>query len=63
DSSMNLKKTIDFSPQTLYSLSTSKPLEPQMVAPSFLVLNSTSYVALLRNSTGYGSMVLGTYSP
>jgi hypothetical protein len=34
-----------------------------MVQPSFLVLNSTSYVALLRNSTGYGSLVIATYSP
>jgi hypothetical protein len=59
--SMNLEKTIDFSPDTLYSLSNSKPLETQMVSPSFLVLNSTSYLALLRNSTGYGSLVLGGY--
>ncbi len=63
DSSMSLKKTIDFSPLSLYSLSNSKPFEPQMVQPSFLVLNSTSYAALLRNSTGYGSLVLGAYSP
>jgi hypothetical protein len=63
DSSMNLKKTIDFSPLSLYSLSNSKQMEPQMVQPSFLVLNSTSYLALLRNSTGFGSLVLGAYSP
>jgi hypothetical protein len=63
DSSMTLKKTIDFSPLSLYSLSNSKQLEPQMIKPSFLVLNSTSYLALLRNSTGYGSLVLGSYSP
>jgi hypothetical protein len=63
DSSMNLKKAIDFSPFSLYSLSNSKPLEQQMVQPSFLVLNSTSYLALLRNSTGFGSLVLGAYSP
>jgi hypothetical protein len=63
DSSMTLKKSIDFSPQKLYSLSNSKPLEQQMIAPSFLVLNSTSYVALLRNSTGYGTLVFGAYSP
>jgi len=63
DSSMSLEKSIDFSPLTFYSLSNSKPLEAQMVQPSVLVLNSTSYVALLRNSTGYGSLVLGTYSP
>jgi len=54
---------MDFSPQSFYSLSNSKPLEPQMMQPSFLVLNSTSYVALLRNSTGYGSLVLGRYAP
>lgn len=59
--SMNLEKTIDFSPDAFYSLSNSKPLETQMVQPSFLVLNSTSYLALLRNSTGYGSLVLGSY--
>lgn len=63
DASMNLKKSIDFTPQTFYSFANSKQLETQMVQPSFLVLNSTSYVALLRNSTGYGNLVLGTYSP
>ena len=63
DPSMSLKKSIDFSPQAFYSLSNPKPLEQQMVQPSFLVLNSTSYIALLRNSTGYGSLVLGTYAP
>ena len=63
DSSMNLIKAIDFSPQTFYSLSNSKQLETQMVQPSFLVLNSTSYVALTRNSTGYGTLVVGRYSP
>ena len=63
DSSLNLKKAIDFSPYSFYSLSNSKPLETAMVRPSFTVLNSTSYLALLRNSTGYGSLVLGAYSP
>jgi len=63
DSSMTLEKAIDFSPQTIYSLSNSKPLEGQLVQPSFLVLNSTSYLALLRNSTGYGTLVVGDYSP
>ncbi len=63
DSSMNLKKSIDFSPLSLYSPSNSKPLERQMIEPSFLVLNSTSYLALLRNSTGYGSLVFGAYAP
>ncbi len=62
-SSMALEKTIVFSPLTFYSTSNSKQMEPQMVQPSFLVLNSTSYVALLRNSTGYGSLVQGAYSP
>jgi hypothetical protein len=61
DSSMILEKAIDFSPLAFYSLSNSKPLETQMIQPSFLVLNSTSYLALLRNSTGYGSLVLGGY--
>jgi hypothetical protein len=59
--SMALEKTIDFSPDSLYSLSNSKSMEPQMISPSFLVLNSTSYVALLRNSTGLGSLVEGGY--
>jgi len=63
DSSMRLEKAMDFSPQAFYSLSNSKPLEEQMVQPSFLVLNSTSYLALLRNSTGYGDLVVGSYSP
>lgn len=57
--SMSLVKAIDFSPYSFYSLADSKPLEPQMVQPSFLVLNSTSYVALLRNSTGFGTLVVG----
>ncbi len=61
DSSMSLEKAIDFSPFSFYSLSNSKSLEPQMVVPSFLVLNSTSYLALLRNSTGYGTLLLGAY--
>jgi hypothetical protein len=63
DSSMTLEKAIDFSPLSIYSLSNSKPLEAQLVQPSFLVLNSTSYLALLRNSTGYGSLVVGAYAP
>ncbi len=60
---MTLEKSIDFSPLAFYSLTNSKPLEEQMVQPSFLVLNSTSYLALLRNSTGYGSLVLGALLP
>jgi hypothetical protein len=60
---MNLKKSIDFSPQTFYSLTNSKPLEQRMNQPSFLVLNSTSYIALLRNSTGFGNLVVGAYAP
>lgn len=59
--SMSLVKAIDFSPYSFYSLTDSKPLEPQMVQPSFLVLNSTSYVALLRNSTGFGTLVAGAF--
>jgi len=62
-SSLSLKKAIDFSPDSLYSLSNSKQLEPQMIQPSFLVLNATSYVALVRNSTGFGSLEVGAYSP
>jgi len=59
--SMSLEKTIEFAPDSFYSLTNSKPMEPQMMSPSFLVLNSTSYVALLRNSTGFGSLVEGSY--
>ncbi|MDA4115966.1 MAG: hypothetical protein OK442_05370 [Thaumarchaeota archaeon] len=62
-SSMTLEKSIDFSPLAFYSLTNSKPLEEQLVQPSFLVLNSTSYLALLRNSTGYGDLVVGDYAP
>lgn len=58
---MALENTIQFAPETFYSLSTSKPMEAQMVAPSFVVLNSTDYAALLRNSTGYGTLVVGGY--
>ncbi|HUK74712.1 MAG TPA: hypothetical protein VLU99_02885 [Nitrososphaerales archaeon] len=60
--SMTLEKSIDFSPLAFYSLTNSKPLEEQLVQPSFLVLNSTSYLALLRNSTGFGDLVLGAYA-
>ena len=63
DSSMNLKKAISFAPYSFYSLSNSKPLEPRMISPSFLVLNSTSYAALVRNSTGFGTLLVGRYSP
>ena len=59
--SMSLVRSLDFAPYSFYSLSNSKPLEPQMAQPSFLVLNSTSYLALLRNSTGFGTLVEGSY--
>jgi hypothetical protein len=56
DSSINTIKAIDLSPNTFYSLSNDRPLEQSMHAPSFLVLNSTHYAALVRNSTGYGEL-------
>ncbi|MDG6914704.1 MAG: hypothetical protein JRM90_01865 [Nitrososphaerota archaeon] len=59
--SMSLVRSLDFAPYSFYSRSNSKPLEPQMAQPSFLVLNSTSYLALLRNSTGFGTLVEGSY--
>ncbi|HUI01678.1 MAG TPA: hypothetical protein VLX56_08625 [Nitrososphaerales archaeon] len=60
---MTLEKTIEFGPLSLYSYSNSKPLEDSLSSPSFVVLNSTAYVALLRNSTGFGTLLMGSYSP
>jgi hypothetical protein len=60
--SMNLEKTIDLAPLSLASSSDSFVQEPALQAPSFLVLNATSYAALLVNATGFTSLVLGRYS-
>jgi hypothetical protein len=59
--SMNLEKTIDLTPLSLASSSDSFVQEPALQAPSFLVLNATSYAALLVNASGYTSLVLGRY--
>ena len=62
DGSMSLVKTISLVPLTLASLSNSFPFEPALQAPSFLVLNSTSYAALADNATGYSTLILGNYA-
>ena len=62
DSSMDLVKTIDFAPLTFSSASNSLPFEGALKAPSFLVLNATNYAALVENSTGYSSLVVGRYA-
>jgi hypothetical protein len=59
---MNLEKTIELAPLSLASSSDSFVQEPALQAPSFLVLNATSYAALLINATGFTSLVLGRYS-
>ncbi|MDG6925612.1 MAG: hypothetical protein JRN09_03570 [Nitrososphaerota archaeon] len=60
-SSMSPVKTIDLSPLSLASTKDSFLQEPALQAPSFLVLNATSYAALLVNATGYSSLVIGDY--
>jgi hypothetical protein len=60
--SMNLEKTIDLAPLSLASSSDSFVQEPSLQAPSFLVLNATSYAALLISATGFTSLIMGRYS-
>jgi hypothetical protein len=62
DGSMVLVRTINLAPLTLASSSNSFPFEPALQAPSFLVLNSTSYAALADNATGYSTLILGNYA-
>ena len=62
DGSMNLVKTISLAPLTLASYSNDYPFEPALQAPSFLVLNSTAYAALVENSTGSVSLLVGDYA-
>ena len=62
DDLMKLNKTIDFAPLTLTSLSNSFPLDAAFQAPSFLVLNSTSYAALMEDSDGHSNLVIANYS-
>jgi hypothetical protein len=61
-SRMNLEKTISFAPLALASSSNAFLQEQSLHNPSFIALNSTSYAALLENSTGYATMVIGNYS-
>ncbi|MDA4113906.1 MAG: hypothetical protein OK474_07655 [Thaumarchaeota archaeon] len=62
DSSMRLNRTIEFSPLTLTSFSNSFALAAIMQAPSFLVINGTSYAALTEDSEGYSHLVVANYS-
>jgi hypothetical protein len=59
--SMNLEQTINLGPLSLASYSDSLTQEPALQNPSFLVLNATSYAALLVNATGFTTLVLGRY--
>lgn len=59
--SMGLEKTISFQSLSLASSSDSFLDEAALQAPSFLLLNSTSYAALLVNGTNSGNLVLGSY--
>jgi hypothetical protein len=61
DSSMHLEKTIELAPLSLVSYSDSFLQESALQAPSFLVLNATTYAALLVNATGFSSLVIGNY--
>jgi hypothetical protein len=61
DSSLDLKQTVAFAPYSFYSLSNSQSYEPALTSPSFLVLNSTSYAALVRNGSGFGDLQIGKY--
>jgi hypothetical protein len=61
-SGMSLEKTMVFAPLTISSFSNGFLSESSLHAASFLPINSTSYAALLENSTGYTSMVVGNYA-
>jgi hypothetical protein len=60
-SGMDLLKTISFGSLSLASFSNAFTAEATLHSPSFIALNSTSYAALLENSTGYATMVIGKY--
>ena len=62
DGAMDLVKTINLAPLELSSASNSLPFEPALQAPSFLVLNGTSYAVLAQNSTGYSTLLVGDYA-
>ncbi len=61
DGSMQLIKSISLEPLSLSSFSNSLSLGSAMQAPSFVVLNDTSYAALAVNATGFSSLVVGSY--
>ena len=61
-SGMQLEKTISLAPFSLTSSSNGFPSEASIHNPSFILLNSTSYAALLENSTGYSNLVIGRYA-
>ena len=61
-SGMGLEKTISFAPLALSSSANGFLSETALHNPSFILLNSTSYAALLENSTGYTTMVIGRYA-
>jgi hypothetical protein len=61
-SGMSLEKTISFAPLSLASFSNGLPSERSLHDPSFIPLNTTSFAALLENSTGYTTMVIGRYA-
>jgi len=62
DGAMNLVRTIDLAPLALASYTNAFPFEPALQAPSFLVLNGTSYAALAENATGFTSLAIGRYA-
>jgi hypothetical protein len=62
DGSMDLEKTLDFAPLSLSSASNSLPFEGALHTPSFLVLNSTCYAALVQSARGPSSLFIGNYA-
>ena len=60
---MNSLKVVQFGTNSeLYSYGNPLPFEPGLHQPSLLVLNSTTYAALLRNPvTGLGTLQIGRY--
>ena len=63
DSSMSSLKVVQFATNSeLYSYGNPLPFEPGLHQPSLLVLNSTTYAAVLRNPvTGLGTLQIGRY--
>jgi hypothetical protein len=61
-SGMDPEKTISFAPLALSSFANGFLSETSLRSPSFILLNSTSYAALLENSTGYTTLTIGRYA-